>query len=312
MKHLKFFTILLLFVPLVLVSCSDDDDDDSPVEFIAEDADFDNYNSWTMVDYTTGPRATLQSAHGGSDDAFARAIYASNSANSDGNYPVETRFVKETFKWENGQKIFADMGPVTAMAKRGGEFDSQHGDWEYFLLEVANANISARGADLMDGGCRGCHAGATGANGSDFIFNHPDEVDADPATDFADFENWELWVEETGPDAFLGEAHGINDDFTRKIYRKQTGMEPLADEFPAGTVILKELIDPETGDRPAVAGQVTAMVKRGGDFNTANNGWEWFMMDANGNFARGGAEMGCNGCHVAATGGDGTDYVFSH
>ena len=59
------------------------------------------------------------------------------------------------------------------------------------------------------------------------------------------------------------------------------------------------------------------MVKRGNNFNPANNDWEWFILnadgtvsqDSEGNLTRGAALNGggCGNCHGAAT----TDYVFS-
>jgi hypothetical protein len=66
------------------------------------------------------------------------------------------------------------------------------------------------------------------------------------------------------------------------------------------------------------------MVKRGGDFNSDNNHWEWFMLDpvsldimvdGAGVTARGANLMDgmCNNCHATANSADfGIDYVFKH
>jgi len=60
------------------------------------------------------------------------------------------------------------------MAKRGNNFNPSTGDWEIFLL-TSSGNIATdstgmpmRGANLMGGMCRSCHAGASE---KDFIYS---------------------------------------------------------------------------------------------------------------------------------------------
>jgi hypothetical protein len=136
------------------------------------------------------------------------------------------------------------------------------------------------------------------------------EFVADSGT-FAGFESWSLDFEADGADPALGMAHGGNDEtVNRKVYFKN-GQNPVNGEYPKGTVIVKRSTSPGGLD------EVTAMVKRGGDFNSANNGWEWFMLMPDGSIAemegmpaRGANLMNgmCGGCHAGAAN---QDYVFS-
>ena len=76
--------------------------------------------------------------------------------------------------------------------------------------------------------------------------------------------------------------------------------------YPNGTRLVKEV---RRADGSVAV--VTGMVKRGGSFNSANRGWEWFMLDSDGKITSRGANLfnnGCNGCHAA---GASKDYVFT-
>ncbi|PLX22962.1 MAG: hypothetical protein C0600_15885 [Ignavibacteria bacterium] len=56
---------------------------------------------------------------------------------------------------------------------------------------------------------------------------------------------------------------------------------------------------------------VTAMVKRGGDFNPNNRGWEWLILDTDGKILQRGGDLfdnACNGCHEKNYA---EDYVFT-
>jgi len=56
---------------------------------------------------------------------------------------------------------------------------------------------------------------------------------------------------------------------------------------------------------------VTVMAKRGGGFNTAHKGWEWFFTDKDGKITSRGADLMnnmCNGCHSVNAN---KDYVFT-
>ncbi len=136
------------------------------------------------------------------------------------------------------------------------------------------------------------------------------EFIADNST-FAGFESWSLDFQAEGADpALAAMAHGGNDStVTRRVYYKD-GQAPVNGAYPKGTVIVKRSTSPGGLD------EVTAMVKRGGDFNSGNNGWEWFMLMPDGSIAemegmpaRGANLMNgmCGGCHAGAN----TDYVFS-
>jgi hypothetical protein len=140
----------------------------------------------------------------------------------------------------------------------------------------------------------------------------PQEFVADNNT-FSGFMSWSLDATHTGPDPALGEAHAGNDNsVTRKVYFKN-GQNPVSGKYPQGTVIVKHSSNPDV-----TVNEFTAMVKRGGNYNTSGNGWEWFMLnpdgtiavDGNGNPMRGADLMGgmCSSCHSAASA---KDYVFS-
>ncbi len=130
---------------------------------------------------------------------------------------------------------------------------------------------------------------------------------------FANYATWTLVASNSGPDPSLGAAHGGNDStVTREIYYKDN-QDPVDGEYPIGTVIVKRSYNPS-----GTVDERTAMVKRGNNFNVANNDWEWFKLDSVGAIAvdtagveqRGGASFMsgmCGGCHSNAT----TDYSFS-
>lgn len=128
---------------------------------------------------------------------------------------------------------------------------------------------------------------------------------------FANFTTWSLDAEKQGIDPAMGAAHGGNDStVVRKIYFLN-GQAPVNGVYPKGTVIVKHSANDSTYN------VTTAMVKRGAGFNSANDGWEWFMLGADGKIAKdtSGMEMRganlmngmCAGCHSGAT----TDWVFS-
>lgn len=124
------------------------------------------------------------------------------------------------------------------------------------------------------------------------------------STSFQNYASWSLDAEMMGEDPALGMAHAGNDsNSVRKIYFLD-GQAPVNGEYPVGTIIVKET----TNDTAFLAN--TAMVKRGGSFNPANDGWEWLLLDQDGMILDRGADLmggACAGCHTNAT----TDWVFS-
>lgn len=153
-------------------SCSNDDDDDNNVanpEFIATDASFANFQNWVLEAELSGPDPALGPAHHGNDSTVTRHIYFKDGQDPEnGLYPVGTIIVKQSDNHDHS------VNEVTAMAKRGNNFDAGHNDWEYFMLmpdgKIAtdgDGNVM-RGANLMNGMCLGCHSAA--AN-TDYIFS---------------------------------------------------------------------------------------------------------------------------------------------
>jgi len=312
MKH-KYLPLLLSLATLPLLNgCSDDDDNGDP-GFQARLSDFTGYSSWEQIDHTISDVPGLASAHSGTDDAYTRVIYASAGADPvDGRFPEGTRFVKETYRWnaDTGAKEFAAEGGLLAMVKRGGDFNPDHNGWEWFMLAPDLSAIAAQGDNLMNGMCNGCHSAATGLGGLDYTFEHPAEVVAD-AADFSGYNGWSLLEETSADHPFINPAHQSEaGNATRRVYRKQLLANPALGGYPGGTLMVKEV----RVDGAVV--EITAMAKRGGAFNTANRGWEWFMLDpGTGAIMDRGANLMngmCNGCHANATGTFGKDLVFAH
>lgn len=163
MNRRIFYSIFAVLMTVVLIGCSDDNTTNPPAEFIATDADFANWMSWTKVAEKSGPDPALGQAHSGNDTNVTRYIY--NKGNplkgSNGQYPNGTLVVKET-KDKDGNVMM-----ITAMAKRGGTFNQNHNGWEWFVLE--NNSIKDRGADLMGGMCNGCHSAVKTTK--DYVFS---------------------------------------------------------------------------------------------------------------------------------------------
>jgi hypothetical protein len=158
------FSILIMLLAasaLVFTSCKKDDEDDPPAEFIADAASFANYDAWTFITEKQGPGPSLGMAHqGNNEDAVRKVFQKENSSRSDnGQYPVGTIFFKET---KDGDGNIIEM---TGMAKRGNEFDPDHNNWEWFMLNPENGQIADRG--LFDGMCWGCHLSASN---TDYVF----------------------------------------------------------------------------------------------------------------------------------------------
>jgi mono/diheme cytochrome c family protein len=280
-------------------------------EFVAQQEDFANYQNWQSTDYTIAPNDILGSAHMGADPDYSRRVYINSGEIEGDEYLSGTILIKETFTWEDGNQKLAEMGGILAMAKRDGEFNPNAGGWEWFML-APDLSIAARGGEeMMDGMCNGCHAAATGQGGMDYVFPHPVEYEATEA-DFADYKTWPVTGEASEPHEVLGPAHK-GEEGLRRVYKKQLLANPdtEAQGYPTGTTVLKET------EVDGAVTEITAMVKRGGDFNPEHGAWEWFMLDPSTLAIAGrGADLMdgmCNSCHEAAKEPKyGKDYVFKH
>lgn len=160
------FTLLLLsgIIVTFVTSCKKEDDDNNNQEFVADDNTFANYTTWTFVKQEQGASPSLADAHQGNNADAVRRIYVNNNADrgSNSEFPNGTIFLKET-KDAGGNVI-----EFTAMAKRGGSFNSANKDWEWFMLNPADGKIMDRGANLMGGMCGGCHSAKASA---DYVFS---------------------------------------------------------------------------------------------------------------------------------------------
>ncbi len=166
---MKYISASLLALGLfAFTACSDDDTpaDPQPEEFIATDADFSDYQSWTQtIEPQVGPdpAGLVGGAHGAPDSTLTRYIFVDDenaSRDGNGNFPLGTRFVKEV------RMADGSVAAVTAMVKRGNGFNAGNKEWEWFLLE-SDGKIMQRGADLMENMCNGCHAQNTS---KDYVF----------------------------------------------------------------------------------------------------------------------------------------------
>lgn len=164
-KQLKLFIYFAVAGSLIFSACNKDDDDDEPQdqpqEVIANDGTFAGFSTWTLVAQEQGPDPALGAAHAGNDTTVTRFIYFEDDAvRENGEYPLGTVIVKETY---NPDKTIHEL---TAMVKRGNNFNPDANDWEWFML-TPEGNIMmdgdgnpVRGANLMNGMCTGCHAQA--------------------------------------------------------------------------------------------------------------------------------------------------------
>jgi len=103
------------------------------------------------------------------------------AAQSTGDFAMGSIIVKEVFNYrmtDNGpEKTLLEQGGLLAMVKRGGDFNSDHSGWEWFVLAPDLSSVVSQGADLMGGACNVCHGKAgPEAMGMDYVFPKPTEV----------------------------------------------------------------------------------------------------------------------------------------
>lgn len=164
--------ILLLFSLSIMTSCKDDEEDEvtpENEEFVADNNSFKDFDSWMMVAQHQGPDPALGQAHHGNDSTVVREVFFKNDQMPvNGVYPTGTIIVKESTNPDNS------IHEVTAMVKRGNDFNPSGGDWEWFML-TPNGDIAKdqdgnamRGANLMNGMCLSCH---TQASNDDYVFS---------------------------------------------------------------------------------------------------------------------------------------------
>lgn len=155
---------------LVFIQSCEKDSAATPQEFVADNNSFSGFLNWPLDKSFNGPDPLLGAlAHGNNDSTVVRDVHFKNGQDPvNSKYPVGTLIVK--YSHNTG----GSLNEYTAMAKRGNNYNSDGGDWEYFMLSPAG-NIAndvdgspMRGANLMGGMCAGCHAGASS---KDFVFS---------------------------------------------------------------------------------------------------------------------------------------------
>ncbi len=158
---------------LLLASCSKDDDEETvvvPEEYVATDASFMNFSTWTLGAEPMGADPSLGPAHGGNDSTAIRSIYFKDNAK-----PVNGKYAIGSVVVKYSHNPAGTLNEYTAMVKRGNGFDLANGDWEYIMLSgdgkiAVDANGMAMRGDgptMMGGMCLSCH---TKAGSSDYIF----------------------------------------------------------------------------------------------------------------------------------------------
>jgi hypothetical protein len=283
---------------------------------------FADYQSWDLIEYDESPVNLAGGAH--IDDAnlrrvFQKQVYANPQDAGAQGYPIGTAIVKDISK--DGA-----IRQRVAMVKRGGNFNKTGGDWEFFILDAndpGQVSKNASGAENRGAiaACVACHADATGDAGRDYVFKHshapfngknPDEFIATTMS----LRNYQAWtlsdyaVGATNP--FIASAHNAaNAEFSRAIY--QNAPSPTGDEFPLGSILVKEVFTTAAGAKVFAENGVLAMVKRGGNFNPDHKGWEWLVLSMDGKITARSANLfggACNACHAKAQGVNGKDYSF--
>jgi hypothetical protein len=173
-KQFKLISFIILSASLVFTACSkdnDDEPDDQQNEFIADNSTFTDFRDWVKEAENQGSDPALGPAHAGNDSTVVRSIYFKDGQDRvNGQYPLGTIIVKE------GLNSTGSFQEITAMVKRGNNFNTNGGDWEWFVLkpdgtiaEDGDGN-AMRGANLMGGMCIGCH---TEAADRDYAFSKP-------------------------------------------------------------------------------------------------------------------------------------------
>lgn len=128
-------------------------------EYIADSTTFLSFSTWTIQATSHGPSPSLGMAHAGNDSTVIRQVHFKNGQYpSNGKYPVGTVIVKHS------TNPAGSVNELTAMVKRGNNFNPNTGDWEFFMLmpdgKIAKdgSGNPMRGAALMGGMCGSCHA----------------------------------------------------------------------------------------------------------------------------------------------------------
>ncbi len=172
MRKFNLFSLvaMVMISSMALQSCKNDDNDDDDMnpEFVADDNTFNNFMSWVKEAEFQGADPALGMAHGGNDSTVTREIFFKNGQNpSNGVYAVGTLIAKHS------HNPGGTVNEFTAMAKRGNNFNSGGGDWEWFMLNpdgtiaTDESGMKMRGANLMGGMCLDCHAKAS----TDYVFS---------------------------------------------------------------------------------------------------------------------------------------------
>lgn len=170
MRKTRFIAVLLAATVLLFTMHSCNDDEDPNPEFIADDETFENFMTWVVEAENQGPDPALGEAHGGNDETVTRTVYVKNGQDRvEGEFPVGTLIVKHSKNPDNSVNEF------TAMVKRGNDFNTSGGDWEWFMLNPdgtiatdPSSGNKMRGANLMNGMCLSCHSAAAS---DDYVFS---------------------------------------------------------------------------------------------------------------------------------------------
>ncbi len=156
---LLWILVLILSLFIFITSCSKSDNtiQGPPTDnsFVADNSTFIGYKNWQQDDYsiyTSCPTYLdiLNDDDFKADINYVRIIYT--KPGSDGNV-----FVKETFKVEDGKKIYPEIGGILAKA-----IHTTNNSWEFFILDedgsIGTRSYAATSEPLNE--CTICHNAA--------------------------------------------------------------------------------------------------------------------------------------------------------
>ncbi|CAN5444604.1 hypothetical protein BH10BAC6_BH10BAC6_17050 [soil metagenome] len=161
---------IVLTATLLVESCKTDSPTSAPTEFVADNATFANYQTWSLDATNQGPSPSLGAAHVGNDASVTRKVYFRNGqARVGGTYPIGTVIVKHS------TNPAGTVNEIVGMVKRGNGFNPTTGNWEWFMLmpdgtiaKDASGMAMRGGAAMLGGMCNSCHGGASS---KDFTFS---------------------------------------------------------------------------------------------------------------------------------------------
>lgn len=166
MQKFLFLTIIF-FVAVLIFSCNKTTSDPVPAptnpvtnpvnsqEFVATDKDFEGFRKWSKVAEFSQAVGAEGLAHGNGKRVVWIKQEKASRQSTNNQYSVGTIVVKEVQNYG-----------IVGMVKRGGTFNAEHQNWEWFYL-TEEGKITSRNASNT---CNNCHIKAKNL---DYVFSKP-------------------------------------------------------------------------------------------------------------------------------------------